>query len=446
MDLKRNIEQNLKLWKESSSRKPLLIRGARQVGKSFIIRKFGEQYFENIIELNLEEKKNLRKIFSSNNPELICENIALELNQAITPGSSLLFIDEIQESSEALLALRYFYEKLPELHIIAAGSLLDFVLDKEKEVRIPVGRIEYQYMFPMSFTEFLSALNENIANDVITNISLKKIPLVIAHEKLLSLFNRYILCGGMPAVVKEYITNSSNLKFIKIQADMLQAYQDDFRKYKTRIDQEKIETIFFNIARHISKNFKLNTLSKDFSQASTKQILSLLCKARILNSVKASAGNGLPLGAEVNEKKNKYLFMDVGLLNSILGLTEGEISRWNFDLTNAGSIAEQVVGQELLAYSNSNFKPELYYWTRDKKGSSAEVDYLYSTKQKIFPLEVKSGVTGKLKSMRMFVENKNVPFGIRISQHELSFHDKVLSIPFYAISNLDKLCVEALNS
>lgn len=441
--MKRSITKSLEDWKSGTSRKPLLLKGARQIGKSYSIREFGENSFKSMVEVNLEENKQLRDAFATNDPKVICSSIAVQLNQPIIPGETLLFIDEIQESKEAFLALRYFYEKLPELHVIAAGSLLDTALDQNQDMKVPVGRIEYLYMFPLSFMEFLHALNESMAHDFITNMSLKVEVQDSTHVRLLSLFNQYIICGGMPAVIVEYTRLSSNLRYKKVQADLIQSYQDDFRKYRTKIDYEKIETIYLNLARHISKDFKLNELCADFSQASTKLILKLLNSARIIHSVRCSIADGMPLGAQVREKKNKYLFLDVGLLNSLLGVTALELSKWNYDLINSGTIAEQVVGQELLAYSDSLFDPQLYFWARDKRGSSAEVDYLISHDQDVLPIEVKAGATGSLKSMRIFMEEKKAPFGIRVSQHSLSFHEQILSIPIYAVCRIRELVSEA---
>ena len=435
----RTIMDSLLSWKKSADRKPLVVKGARQIGKSYVIREFGNKYYKNIVEVNLEINKALKPIFSTYDPQKICSAIALELNQPIIPGETLLFLDEVQESSEALLALRYFYEKMSELHVVCAGSLLDVALDKEKEIRIPVGRIEYLYMFPLSFIEFLEALNENIAKDFIANLSLKENVPEPSHKKLLSLFNQYVLCGGMPAVVDSYRTSPTDLRYRKIQADLIQTYQEDFRKYKTRIDYEKLEYTFSRLPVVVAKNFKLNDLCPDYSQATTRSILSLLKKARVIHSVKASNANGIPLGAETNERSFKLLFIDVGLLNSFSNLKSEDIARWNYDLINSGCLAEQVVGQELLAYSDSLFDPQLYFWQRDKKGSSAEVDYLITSGRDIIPIEVKAGATGKLKSMRIFMEEKKTSLGLRISQHELSFHDGILSVPIYAVNRVKDL-------
>lgn len=442
----RNITSYLEDWQKSQNRKPLLLKGARQIGKSYSVREFGKSSFENLVEVNLEGASHLKQIFTSNEPKAICSNLALQLNQPIIPGSTLLFIDEIQESKEALLALRYFREQLPELHVVAAGSLLDLSLEQDRDMKVPVGRIEYLYMHPLSFTEFLGALNETLLLDFIANLSLRSIVHETTHQKLLRLFNQYVVCGGMPAAVAEFINQGSNLRYRKIQADLIQTFQDDFRKYKTRIDYDKLETTFLNITRCVGRNFKLTELCPEYPQSSTKSILKLFHSAKIIHAVKCSAANGVPLGAEVNEKRNKYILLDVGLLNARLGVAETDITRWNHDLINSGAIAEQVVGQELLAHSASLFEPQLYYWARDKRGSTAEVDYLFLHNQQILPIEVKAGATGKLRSMRVFMEEKRCPIGIRFSQHELSLHENILSIPLYAINKTSDLLREALGN
>lgn len=441
--MNRAILKSLQTWKISQDRKPLVINGARQIGKSYAVREFGKAQFKNIVEVNLEANKALKSIFSTLDPLKICAAISLELNQPVVPGETLLFLDEIQESSEALLSLRYFYEKMPDLHVISAGSLLDIALDKNKDIRMPVGRIEFLYMYPLSFLEFLEAREEKAALEVVGNLTLTKPLPEVSHNKLLSLFNEYILCGGMPAVVKSYVNSPTDLRFRKIQADLIQTYKEDFRKYRTRIDYEKLEFTFSRLPNFIAKSITLKDLCPDYSQSTTRNILNLLRKARVIHAIKTSLANGIPLGAEVREKDIKVIFIDIGLLNSFSDLKHEDVKRWNHDLINSGSLAEQVVGQELLAYSDSLFEPQLYTWSREKAGSSAALDYLITQDQEIVPIEVKAGSTGRLISMRIFMEAKQVQLGARISQHQLSWHQGILSVPIYAVSRVGDLIREA---
>lgn len=441
--MNRAIGNSLILWKDSEARKPLIIKGARQIGKSYSVENFGKSHFKNVVTVNFEVNKNLKSVFQSLDPIKICQAIAIELNQPIIPGETLLFLDEIQECSDAFLSLRYFYEKMPALHVICAGSLLDLTLDKNKDFRIPVGRIEYLYMFPLSFNEFLEALGETITLEAILNLTLKdKVP-ISAHKKLLSLFSQYILCGGMPAVVTAYINAPTDIRFRKIQADLVNTYKDDFRKYKTRIDFERLEYTFSRLPPFVAKNFKLNELCPDFSQATTNNIIDLFAKSKVIHIVKSTLANGIPLGAEVRSRNPKFIFIDIGLLNSFSDLSSEKIESWNHDLINSGALAEQVVGQEFLSYSKSLFDPSLYYWSRNEPSSSAEVDFVIAEGEDIIPIEVKAGSTGRLKSMRLFMKEKSSKIGVRISQHELSFHEGILSIPVYAISKVGDLFKEA---
>lgn len=440
--MKRSITNALLRWRDASDRKPLVVKGSRQIGKSYSIRDFGKTHFTNLVEVNLEVNKSLKAVFKSLDPLKICQAIAIELNQSIVPGQTLLFLDEIQECSDALLSLRYFYEKMPELHVVCAGSLLDIALDNEKDLRVPVGRIEFLYMFPLSFIEFLEALGEVVALETIANLSLKEGLAQVAHQKFLNLFSQYVLCGGMPAVVAAYISAPTDVRFRKVQADLVNTYKDDFRKYKTKIDFDRLEYAFVRLPSFVTKNFKLNDLCPDFSQGTTNNILGLLAKAKVIQLVRATLANGIPLGAEIRGRQDKFLFLDIGLLNSFSDLTSATIESWNRDLVNSGSLAEQAVGQELLAYSKSPFEPSLYYWFRNEPGSTAEVDFVIAHGLDVVPIEVKAGSTGKLKSMRIFMREKSSRVGVRISQHELSMHDGILSIPIYAVSRIGELLDE----
>ena len=441
---KRSITNCFLSWKDHPNRKPLILKGARQIGKSYTIREFGKENFENIIEINLEQQKKFNSLFATLEPENICAQLSLEFNQRIIPQKTLLFIDEIQESSDAILSLRYFYEKMPELHVIAAGSLLDLSFNREKSMAVPVGRIEYQYMHPLSFREFLEAMGENIALEFIDQISLKKNISQSIHEKFLNLFGQYLLCGGMPAVVKDFLASKSDLQYRKTQADIIETFKDDFRKYRTRTELDKIEAVYESLSGHVAKQIKYTNLVPELGISTIKNIFNLLNLAKVIHIVRAAYANGIPLGSEINERYIKFIHLDIGLLNSLFGLNNQDIKHWNLDIHPAGALAEQAAGQEFLAYSDGFFQPKLFFWKRDYKGSDAEVDFLYTFENKIFPIEVKSGSTGKLRSLKIFLAEKNCPLGIRVSQNQLSYTEKILSVPFYAISRLEELIKECL--
>ncbi len=440
ISIPRQIVRTLTAWANRADRRPLVIKGARQVGKSYTVREFGKNHFKSFIELNLETKPHLKRAFSSLDPELICQAIALEYNQRIVPGETLLFIDEIQEAPLAFAALRYFYERIPALHVVAAGSLLDITLDKEADLKVPVGRLEYLYMFPLSFIEFLGARKEELAIEAIENLNVAKPPSESVHARLLHLFQEYIMVGGMPAVVDSYIKDSLNADYRIFQSDLLQGYRDDFRKYRSRIDVNRIERVFSRLPICVGQACKLNELAPGISQQTSKNILHLLKRSHVLHFVLRSAANGIPLGGQIGETRhNKYIFLDIGLLVAAQGLKLEAIYSWNSELVSSGALAEQVVGQELLAYGDPHFEPQLYYWSREKRGSSAEVDFVTSVNNTVVPIEVKAGATGRLKSLRLFMQEKRVPVGVRFSQHDISLTDGILSIPLYAVSCLDRL-------
>lgn len=440
MNIKRELTRHLIQWAQKDSRRPLVLKGARQVGKSHVVREFGKSNFSSLLEVNLELKQHLRPAFASLNPKIICQALSVEFNHQIVPGKTLLFIDEIQEIPEAFSALRYFYEQLPELHVICAGSMLDLVLERTRNLRMPVGRVEYMHMFPLSFTEFLKAKGEDLAFQLIRQISLDEPIDETTHARLLSLFREYLLSGGMPAVVSSYLKNPESGLYRRMQSDLIQGYKDDFPKYRTQIDLDRLQYIFARLPNYVGRPFKLNELCPAYSQQTCKAILSLLSKSHIVHPILLTSANGLPLGSQIGEtRSNKYLFLDVGLMLSAQNLTKEIILSWNTEFAASGAIAEQVVGQELLAYSDPHFEPRSYYWARDKKGSSAEIDFITSQQNRLVPIEVKAGATGKLKSLRIFMQEKGVTVGVRISQHQLSLTDGILSVPFYAISSLGSL-------
>jgi predicted AAA+ superfamily ATPase len=368
----------------------------------------------------------------------IIQRIELSLNVDIVPGKTLLFLDEIQEYPEAIKALRYFYEKLPALHVIAAGSLLEFIMDAEA-ISFPVGRVQNIHLFPLSFGEFLSACGEYKLRHWLRDLSItEQIPESI-HAKCVSLLRDYLYLGGMPEAIASWLDTKSFSKTDEIHQLLLQNYKHDFGKYSRHVNFRLLDKVFTKAPATVGNKFKYADIDRDVNARDVRKSLNLLIKAHILHKVTAASGSGLPLAAHCNEKFFKILFLDVGLLQSTMGIARETYLSDNLLAVYKGLVTEQFTGQQLFALGKCFVEPELYYWQREITGSAAEVDYLWQKGDSILPIEVKAGKTGSLKSLRVYLSEKNAPFGIRFSLHPLSFTDSVLSIPLYAIEALPGL-------
>ena len=438
----RFVEEDLKLWKKKKKPLPILLRGARQVGKSFTVRKFAKNNFDNFCEINFERDEKAKLYFEN----LDVKNIILKLssftNTKISKGKTLLFLDEIQQCPKAILALRYFYEDMPGLHVIGAGSLVDFAL-KSGEYAVPVGRVQYFFMAPMSFSEFLLAANKKAYLDYINNLSFEQKDDSVMHERLLEEFRMYMLLGGMPAVLEDYFTNQDLLEAFNRQSSILLSYKDDFSKYSKHHQYKYLQSVLLKTPRLIGSKLKYSQIDSDYKSADIKEALILLSRANLIHLVPRTSGAGLPLGAEASDKHFKAIFLDIGLIQKLLSLNNEIINASDFHSIATGALTEQFVGQELLSYINPYDEKKLYFWEREDKSNAAEIDYLHVCDGKIYPIEVKAAKAGRLKSLRIFMETFKSPFGLRISQRELSFEDGILSVPLYAVSNLDRLIREA---
>ncbi len=434
----RNLEKvTFPEWKKARDRKPLLLRGARQTGKTHLIRKFGTENFRQIVEVNFELQPELQTAFQTLDPAVILRNLSLFFNLTIQPGQTLLFLDEIQECPQAIMALRYFYEKMPGLHVIGAGSLLEFCL-RDKNFKMPVGRVQYLYLQPLSFEEFLSALGEEMLQTALDEMTLKNPLSEVLHEKLLRLFRDYLRIGGMPAAVNHYLSDPHSKNYQDQQTLLLQTYRDDFGKYaKSHFQISYLQKVFLSAPRMVSHRYKFSEVDRDVPSRDLKEALSFLTQAGVVYRVNSASGHGLPF--QLHENKFKIVFLDVGLMQRACGLDTEIAMNPDFMAINSGAVAEQVVGQELLATSEPHEDRQLHFWVRDKKSSRAEVDFLISCSSKIIPIEVKAGSTGTLKSLRLFMEENQSHVGIRFSMHPLSFHDKILSMPLYAIKQTKRI-------
>ncbi len=439
--MQRTIEPILKKWKSDPKRLPLLLRGARQVGKSYIIKKFGENYFENYIEANLEFSPELKNCFNSFDPKIILANLEIYLKSSIIPGKTLLFIDEIQECPRAIMAFRYFKEKMPELHLIGAGSLLEFVLEEEK-FSFPVGRIQFLYLHPFSFEEFMIAQGENKLLQLLELTSLKNPLSQHFHTYLTDQIKKYFIVGGMPESIDSFLTKNSYFASYNTQINLLKTYKMDFAKYGSKTQLKYLEKLFNKAPDLVGSHFKYVNVDRSIQPGPLKTALIKLEQAGVVNRIHATGASGLPLRSQINEKKFKLLFLDIGLMRTSIGLEPREVLEGDLINLSSGALAEQFVGQEILSYRNLYEEKQLYFWEREKKQSSAEIDYIFNLNGKIIPIEVKAGKTGRLRSLQQFMLEKGCSIGIRISSLPLSYERNILSIPFYMIKQLPRIIEE----
>jgi uncharacterized protein len=403
----------LKQWIKKTNRKPLIIRGARQVGKSTLVNLFAKQEKSSLSLVNLERHLNLSSTFALNDPLKLIPILDMLPNIEPITSNSFLFLDEIQAIPEAIPALRYFYEDMPELAVLTAGSLLEFVLS-DHQFSMPVGRVEYLHMGPMTFIEFLEGIGEEKFTLFLRNYCQGEEINTVIHQQLMDLLRTYFFVGGMPEAVKVY-AQTQNLRGVsEVHNSIIETYREDFPKYIGSRNLARIQHVFNFAARNVGKKIKYSQFSNQDKSATIKADIELLCMARILSKVIHSHANGLPLQAEMEDKVYKLIFLDVGLMNAICGLGWEVISKINEkQLINEGAIAEQFIGQHLQEIISNTPNRQLNYWLRQGRSSNAEVDYILSINGQIIPIEVKAGATGSLKSLHQFMGEKQLPLAIR---------------------------------
>jgi predicted AAA+ superfamily ATPase len=393
--MNRYIFSELNSWVHKERRKPLLLRGARQVGKTWLVENLAKEEFENYLKIDFEENTELISIFEGNlDPQKICAELELRTGIDIIEGRTILFIDEIQICPRAIIALRYFYEKMPLLHVIAAGSLLEFAFS---EISFPVGRIQSLEIHPMNFSEFLLALGYNKAAEICRN------PIVevsqTTHKFLIEQLRIYWLVGGMPECIKGYVSTKSIKQAAEVQDEICETYQMDFGKYKPKTDVNCLTTVFTGIAASVGQQIKYTGLAKDYTIPTIKKAYESIVLARIAKKVKSVSTPGMPLEITASDKKFKNIFLDIGLMNRVMKIDYNEaLNHKNLLAIYRGQLAVQFVGQEFATAT----RKQLYYWARDAKNSNAEVDYLMQQEGTLVPVEVKDGPSGKLKSLHLY--------------------------------------------
>ncbi len=453
--LNRFAETHLDVWFNKSNRKPLVLRGARQVGKSTLVREFAQKKRKKLIEINLERHLFLDDIFKTLDTDAALREIEALTGEPISPPDTILFLDEIQSTPYALQLLRYFFEEKKALPVIAAGSLLEIIL-ADHSFSMPVGRIEYMHLGPMTFNEFIMAVEPSLTRYIESFSMTSPLP-IAAHEKLKKKQRDYVLIGGMPEAVQMWCKTGSVRDVTDIHRSITETYQDDFSKYAQKNQLALMQRIFRTIPRIVGKKVKYSNISREHPSKNIKDALELLSKAKICHKIYHSHCSGLPLNADIKETVYKLLFMDIGMMNHICG------NDWTFlqsfldhELVNEGAIAEQFIGQHFL--STQSPSPSLNYWVRQAKTSNAEVDYVISQGPLIIPVEVKSGKSGSLKSLQQLVAKKKISLAVRFDLNPPCIQDiphqistakgiesanyKLLSLPLYLIEALPKILDE----
>jgi len=403
--MERYAFKELSDWVTKSRRKPLLLRGARQVGKTWLVDELGKQKFRNYLKIDLEKSPGFRPIFDGElDPQLICSELEIRTGVDIEIKNTLLFFDEIQACPRAILALRYFYEKMPDLHVVAAGSLLEFAFS---EISFPVGRIQTMEIQPLNFSEFLLAAGYaragEICNSPITEVS------DATHEFLIEQLRIYWLVGGMPECVDVYSRTKSIKSATEVQDEIIETYQMDFNKYRPRTDINCLKTVFSSVAALVGTQIKYTGLASDFTIPTIKKAFESLQLTRITSKIKAVGNPGLPMEVQASEKKFKTIFLDIGLMNRTIGLEYNEaFIHHNLIAIYKGQLAEQFVGQEFEAEN----RKQLYYWARDAKNSNAEIDFLEVRDGRFIPVEVKDGPSGRLRSLHLFRDHYHPPYSV----------------------------------
>lgn len=404
----------LREWRAKSDRKPLVLRGARQVGKTSLVKSFGKE-FDVFIYLNLDQKEDLDLFREEVSVSSLYELLLAVKGKPKDPSHTLLFIDEIQNSALAIKMLRYFYEEIPELCVVAAGSLLETLVNVN--LSFPVGRVEYMALRPCSFREFLNALGENALAEMVKNVSVP----ALLHEKVMSLFNKYVLVGGMPQAVAQYAAKRDIVSLRNVYQSLLTGYMDDVEKYESKTVMRQLLRLIitkgwaFADERIVFGNFaESNYKSRDVAEA-----MRMLEKALLVELVYPTTACHVPVVPDM-KKRPRMMWLDTGLMNYAAGVQSELFGKSDITDSWRGKQAEHVVGQELIVH-NPMFLNARSFWVREDRNSQAELDYLYNHPlYGLFPIEVKSGHNAHLKSLHLFMTESKLRKAFRFWNHPYS--------------------------
>ncbi len=435
MDFKRQVDKSLVHWKNDLNHKPLIIRGARQVGKTTLIQDFAKR-FKYRIFLNLEKSADLTFFESYEDVKTIRDVLFFENDIPINEtASTIIFIDEIQESPKAIQLLRYFYEEIPELYVIAAGSLLEFAMQHVKS--FPVGRIEYLYLYPLNFSEFLNAIGQRRAFETLSDLPIK----TFAHQGLIDLFNTYVIIGGMPEVVKTYLKNKSIADLPRVYESIWATYKNDIEKYASNDTDRKVIKHIVDVAHlYVDKPIKFQNFgNSNYRSREVSEAFRNLDAAKIIQLIYPTTDLEVPIKPNLR-KSPRLQFLDTGLINHDLKIQAQLLGLKDLGDAYRGAIIPHMITQELMSLNTiSNHKP--HFWIRDKAQASAEIDLVIQYRDKIIPIEIKSGATGTLKSLHEFIERTNYNYAIRMYAGKFSIEEhhtpkqkkayKLMNLPYY---------------
>lgn len=441
----RAIFSSFQIWLDSTNSKPLIVRGARQVGKTFAVKAFAEKVGRRLVYLNLELEKD-KELFSEVSSANDCLQ-TIELNRSISIDSDkdIIFIDEIQNSKQAMAQLRFFYEERPEIKVIAAGSLLEVII-KKGGFQIPVGRVDYLFMHPCSFNENLLAHDNKTALEILKNIDLKNLPSQSIHTELKKKYSQFAAVGGMPEAVSSVIEDSNLSSVNEIHQGLINGYMDDVFKYTKGLNASVVRFVIDKAPEYSGKAIKYEGFANSkYKSREISQAIQNLESARVLSRSYPSSSFELPVESNYR-RAPKLFFLDSGLVTSKSNIMEQVFKSEDLNSHFKGRFAEQLVFQSLKK-SHLKSDNEINYWLRDRKNSSAEVDFLYQFEGSILPIEVKSGTSGTLKSLNQFIKESSTSLAIRVWDKGLQVDEiktenkicKLLSIPFYLLERMDEL-------
>lgn len=413
----REASAALDRWLAEPRRLPLVIRGARQVGKTWLVRDLAVRHGLDLVECNFERDPSLVGAFASNDPRRAIGEVGLALGRTVDLSNALLFLDEIQAAGDVLAKLRWFAEGLPELPVIAAGSLLEFTL-AEHGFSMPVGRVSYMHLHPLSFPEYLRAHGQGPLVDVLQAWALGQDLGGVAHTRAEEWFARFVMVGGMPGVVRVDVDGGDARNVRRVQHDLLATYIDDFGKYAGRTDPALLSGILRSVAAQLGRKFVYSHVVGGARSERVRHGLELLTRARVCHLVEHTAANGLPLGGEVNPRNRKVILLDIGMLQALLGTPATQAFPMYRDLAPPvrGAMTEQVVGQHLFASAPYWEEPRLYYWQRGG-GRPGEIDYVTRVDHRVVPIEAKSGAAGSMKSLHQFMHDKRLTLAVRLDSN-----------------------------
>jgi predicted AAA+ superfamily ATPase len=416
--MKRMASVELSAWLVGDRRTPLIIRGARQVGKTWLVRDLARTSGLDLVEINFEQKPLAARWFESNDPSQILGELSLALGRDVLPGRSLLFLDEIQAGRQVLASLRWFAEQLPDLAVVAAGSLLDFAL-ADAGARVPVGRVSYLHLEPMSFPEFLLAHAQDRLLQALSWWSPGNELSPVGHEAAISWFDRFVMVGGMPAVVAADVERGDPRECRRLQGDLITSFRDDFARYAGRMDALILDYVLLATASMLGRKFVAARVGEGVKQHQASRALDLLCRARLCHRVLHTAANGIPLGGEVNPRQRKVLLLDVGVVHGLLGTPAAStFPRWSsLSPQLRGQLTEQVAGQQLrLVQARPGHEPSLHSWQREG-GRAGEIDFVLQCGARIVPVELKAGAAGAMKSLHQFMLDKKLSIAVRLDSN-----------------------------